>query len=93
MSEAKIYLCCPVDRSGLPQVPELDAIVITDLYEQDNCDRCAREVWVGPRQHAARELAPGPLICYQCGFHLALDGELDNIIELGGGSGREGVPR
>jgi hypothetical protein len=89
MDEPTVLACCPVDRSRLPQIPELDAIVITDLYIKDACELCNQDVWVGPRQDALRQERDIITLCYLCA--MALYGA-DDVFDLGGGSSVEGVP-
>ena len=85
----------PVDRSRLPQIPELDAIVITDLYSLITCDRCNQDVWIGPRQLALRDANDYEVVCYECLFHSLMSGEMElaDVFDLGGGHTREGTPR
>jgi len=90
-----ILLCIPVDRSGLPQCPELDAIVITDLYTLKQCGRCGQDVWMGPRQLAYYKVDPDDSIifCMVCAVHVLPDGGTANLHQLGGGYPTEGRPR
>lgn len=95
-----LFACVPEDRSALPQVPELDAIVVTDLYTEGACVQCGQKIWIGPRQAAAGTLAPVRLVaCYLCAMQIQLwDGltmeEISAmVVDLGGGSGVEGQPR
>ncbi len=95
-----IIACVPVDRSQLPQGPELDAVVVTDLYTLKNCAQCEQAIWVGPRQLATwtKERHGWLLLCYLCSvkFMRSLENDLDAeplIVDLGGGSTREGRPR
>lgn len=96
-----VLACMPVDRSGLPQTPELDAIVITDLYTEMPCDNCERPVWIGPRQKEAHELNGGKALalCYFCVFDAMTVAEVDPeefpdyLTHLGGGYPVEGEPR
>lgn len=93
--------CMPRDRSGLPQLPELDDIVITDLYTLKQCEICRQDVWVGPRQMAAYEQDPGDYViaCYldAIRFVAATTGQLpdpdSDVQHLGGGYPVEGRPR
>lgn len=95
-----LFACVPEDRSALPQVPELDAIVVTDLYVDETCVQCGQKIWVGPRQAMARQMAPVSLTaCYICALQIQVwDGlTMDEIsamtVDLGGGAGVEGRPR
>lgn len=93
-----LITCVPVDRTGLPQLPELDAVVVTDLYTLKVCEEseCNREVWIGPRQLAHYRADPNHchIICYFCMFEqLRAEPEMPPVIDLGGGSTVEGRPR
>lgn len=95
-----IIACMPVDRSQLPEIPEVDAIVITDLYTLKECHQCGQSIWVGPRQKEAWEKAhiSTALLCFLCAadFVVALQKEEEGpvaLMDLGGGSTREGRPR
>lgn len=96
----QILACVPVDRSKLPQIPELEALVITDLYTLKSCviDDCG-DVWVGPRQLAAYTLDPDSFVI-MCMLHalavMHLEGDFDpdtDVIQLGGGYPVEGRAR
>lgn len=95
-----LFACVPDDRSALPQIPELDAIVVTDLYFDETCDQCGQKIWVGPRQAAARQLRPVHVTaCFLCSMQIQLwDGLTPEevnamVVDLGGGSSIEGRPR
>lgn len=97
----QIMACMPVDRSKLPQGPELDAIVITDLYTLKSCaiSGCG-DVWVGPRQMAAYNMNPEgfEFFCYPHAraVQILLYGPLvpeDDVVHLGGGYPVEGRAR
>jgi hypothetical protein len=97
----QILACVPVDRSKLPQVPELHDIVITDLYTLKPCagPGCG-DVWVGPRQMATFSTNPDGFIilCYLCAVVVQgyLYGPLDpdeDVVHLGGGYPVEGRAR
>jgi len=94
LEKAAVIACVPVDRSGLPQSPELDAVVVTDLYTLGTCDTCLQTIWIGPR---SLELYRGDpenhlLMCYACTFAMPDIGSWD-VQELGGGFPAEGRPR
>jgi hypothetical protein len=91
----------PVDRSKLPPIPELDAVVITDLYTLSHCaaDGCGA-VWIGPRQLARLQSNPDGFIvlCYihAVYWQVASTGSFDpdtDVTQLGGGYPAEGRPR
>jgi len=88
-----LIACMPQDRSGLPAIPELDAIVITDLYVADACQKCGQAIWVGPRQSAAHSLEPEryAIVCFECAAAIA--GPDPGVVQLGGGYGVEGRRR
>jgi hypothetical protein len=87
-----IISCMPVDRSDLPQIPELDAVVITDLYTLKVCERCGRDIWVGPRQLAfwKENLSTSVLLCVLCSVEVT---PVQSIVDLGGGYPNEGRRR
>jgi len=91
-----IIACVPVDRSGLPQGPELDAIVVTDLYTLTICQHCGQDVWIGPRSLEQYQSDPAEylILCYLCTFkeQRRLATELA-IVDLGGGFPAEGRAR
>lgn len=97
----QIMACMPVDRSRLPQIPEVDDIVITDLYTLKQCkiDGCG-DVWVGPRQLAAYKENSDDFVI-MCFIHaltatLAVNGSFDpteDVRHLGGGYPAEGRAR
>lgn len=97
----QLLACVPRDRSGLPQSPELDAIVVTDLYTLKQCERCSQDVWVGPRQMAEYEQKPDGywIMCYLDAAYVAsvANGRLiepdSDVQQLGGGYPVEGRPR
>jgi hypothetical protein len=97
---APIYSVVPVDRSALDALvahlapadrPALP--VITDRYQQENCDGCGCAAWLGPRAGLARQLSPGPLLCFVCIIRAAIvSGGLPPMVDLGGGYPAEGTP-
>jgi hypothetical protein len=97
-----LLACCPVDRSNLPQGPELDAIVITELYTLDQCAnpdcQFGGDIWVGPRQLATyRQYEPRALLCcYVCAVLVQEEIGMpvsSKLTSLGGGYPTEGLPR
>ena len=96
-----LLACCPVDRSNLPQGPELDAIVITELYTLGRCAnpdcQFGGDIWVGPRQLATyRQYEPRAILfCYVCCMIAQEQAgmSLDKVESLGGGYPAEGRPR
>lgn len=100
MSQA--IACIPRDRSMLPQVPELDKIIITDQYSLRQCQEanCRQDIWVGPRQMEFALANPtAKVLCYICSMVWQMEqgvaaGDIDaNVTHLGGGHGVEGRPR
>jgi hypothetical protein len=92
MSVIKMLACIPVDTSDLPVVDE-PIPVPTDLYIKDDCDRCGRGIWVGPRQERQRRQEPDTLaLCYLCAVEAANMCTTHEMIDLGGGVGVEGTP-
>ena len=92
----QILACVPVDRSCLPQIPELDAIVITDLYTLRRCMHCSRDVWVGPRQTEFwRQNLEALILCFICAMisRIAAGESRPEVHQLGGGYPAEGRPR
>lgn len=100
--ERRILACIPVDRSKLPQGPELDAIVITDLYTLRSCvvEGCG-DVWIGPRQLAEFKADPDGFVI-MCHPHavavvMTMNGGAfapeEDVVELGGGYPVEGRAR
>lgn len=99
-----LLACCPVDRSKLPPGPELNAIVITELYTIMQCENpdCGfgNDIWVGPRQFKAyrENWEKAYLFCYVCAM-IAQEqetlGQADwkKVASLGGGFPVEGSPR
>jgi hypothetical protein len=89
-----VIACVPVDRSELPQIPELDAIVVTDLYTLTTCQACGQDVWIGPRSLGQYQGDPAAflVLCYMCTFRLPEVSQLP-VVELGGGFPREGRAR
>jgi len=95
----RLLACMPCDRSKLPQIPELDAIVVTDLYTLRQCEACSQAVWVGPRQMAEYTKDPEEffMLCYICAIVATqmITGSFndDSVEHLGGGYPVEGRAR
>lgn len=98
---ANLIACIPVDRSKLPDIPELAAVVVTDLYTLRQCEiEDCGDVWVGPRQLAAynQDPANSSILCYlhALAIHLHISGSFDpdtDLANLGGGYPVEGRAR